>query len=90
MVASKGRALFLAILLVVGTALTAALGGWVLGHPLKPIEKTVYVQTPCAVCPVCPPSKTGAASTKGNQSPASTGSGNTVTYGTPPKGSPQQ
>lgn len=81
MVSTKGRALLLSILLVFSTGLTAALGGWLLGHPLKPItiEKTVTVEK---LIP-CPPAKTGAASTHGKQSPAISGTG-TVTYGSQP------
>jgi len=87
MVATKGRALLLATLLVIGTASTTALGGWLLGHPLKPItvEKTVTVEK---LVP-CPPAKTGAASTHGAQSPANSGSGNATTYGSPPPASPK-
>jgi len=82
LVSTKRRAIFLATMLVVGTASTAALGGWLLGHPLKPVtvEKTVTVEK---LVP-CPPAKTGAATTRGAQSPANSGSGNTTTYGSQP------
>jgi hypothetical protein len=80
-VSTKGRALFLAVLLVIGTALTAALGGWLLGHPLKPVEKAVYVDKPCPACPVCPANKTGSATARAGQGGTAIGhSGNGDTY----------
>jgi hypothetical protein len=82
MVSTKGRSLFLAILLVVGTALTATFGGYLLGHPVKPtiVEKTVTVEKPVP----CSPTTTGDASTHGAQSPANSGVQNTTTYGAQP------
>ena len=63
---------------------------WLYDHPLKSTEKIVYVPAACPACPICPPAKSGAATTKGTQSPAITGSGNPVTYGTPPLSEPKK
>jgi hypothetical protein len=73
--------LFVTILLFVGSFGLIAFGFWVIYHPLLPtvIEKTVFVEKQVQ----CPPVKSGAATTRGAQSPATTGSGNAVTYGQP-------
>ena len=87
---NKFNSLALSVM-VIGTAVTVAFATWMLiAKPLRPkiqtVEKTVYVDKYLP----CPPEKTGNARTGGAQSPATTGSGNVVTYGTPSKGSPQQ
>jgi hypothetical protein len=78
---SKGKALVLAILLVLGAVTSGSLGVWMYTHP-APIIKP---------CPVCAPpqspqpcqQKTGNARTKGNNSAAVTGNGNIVSAGEP-------
>jgi len=77
---SKGKALVLAILLVVGAVTSGSLGVWIYTHPAPTIK--------CPVCaqPLSPQpcqQKTGNARTKGNNSPAVTGNGNTVSAGEP-------
>ncbi len=83
--------LAISVTLFVGAAVTISFAAWMFfDKPLRPkiqtVEKTVYVDKYLP----CPPEKTGNARTGGAQSPATTGSGNVVTYGTPSKGSPQQ
>jgi hypothetical protein len=55
---------------------------WLHDNPLTPtiIEKTVTVEKTVP----CPPATTGAATTRGAQSPANSSSGNTTTYGPSP------
>src|ERR1017187_9597030 len=76
---ATGWRVFFAATLVVGAVLTVWIGERMWNHPPadKIVYKTVQVTQPC------PPEKTGTATTKGNQSPASTGNNNSVTYGTP-------
>jgi hypothetical protein len=66
----------LAIILTIGSAAAVGFGVWLIDHPLKPIEKTVYVEK-VVPCPVPPPAKSGNATTRGANSPAVSGSGNT-------------
>jgi hypothetical protein len=92
MISSK-RTWFLASLLFLGMVACIAFGCWILfADPFRPvtIEKTVTVDKVIEKTIPCPPEKTGSATTKGNRSPAITGSQNAVTYGTPAKGSPKQ
>jgi hypothetical protein len=77
----RHRASVIAAALVLGAVLAGVLGVWTWDHP--PISKTV-IETKVVETPVpCPPGKSGAASTKGTQSPAISGSGNSVDYGQP-------
>ena|ERR1035438_4858760 len=78
---SPNRALTLAIVAILGTILAAILGTALLMYHPKPevIEKPTIVEK---ILP-CPPAKSGAATTRGQQSPAITGSSNPVSYGTP-------
>jgi hypothetical protein len=81
MASTKGRALALAILLSASTAVGGFLCHWIwtFNPPPTLIEKATDKPIPCV------PSQSGAASTKGQQSPAMSGSGNSVNYGqTPP------
>lgn len=75
-ISTKGRVLAVAILATIGTVVTAVIGTALFMYHPKPevVEKTVIVEK---VVP-CPPATTGAASTHGAQSPAISGSGNTV------------
>jgi len=72
----------LAFLLVAGTASAVGLGVWIRDHPPQPRVVTVVKTVEKAV--PCPPTKSGPATTKGTQSPAISGSGNGVNYGTTP------
>lgn len=74
--------LLLSVILFAGTLACIVFGCWIFfTNPFKPtvVEKTVIVEK----TPACPPAKSGAATTRGQQSPAVTGSGNTVTVGQP-------
>lgn len=77
---SRWKAIVLAVLLIVAPLCTVALGFWIYYNPPKPVvvERQVAVEKPC------PPSKSGAATTKGTQAPAITGSNNAVNYGQAP------
>jgi hypothetical protein len=78
---NTGIHLAIAAVLIMGAVGAGILGGYLSGHPIKPyvVEKTVTVEK---LVP-CPPAKTGSASTKGQQSPATSGNQNSVTYGEP-------
>jgi hypothetical protein len=78
---SRGGRIIFAFLLICGIALAVWLGTWIRYHPPTPkiVIHTVTVPQPC------PPSKSGPATTKGTQSPAQSGSGNSVNYGTQPQ-----
>jgi hypothetical protein len=73
---SKGRAAFIAAMLVVGAVVSAVFGVWTYDHPPQPkiVEKIITVDKPMP----CPPAeqKTDHSSTKGNNSPVVTGNGN--------------
>jgi hypothetical protein len=85
-----GKKLF-TIILAAAALTMAGFAVWLYDHPLKPtiIEKTVTVEKTVP----CPPAETGGATTRGAQSPANSGSGNTTTYGPlptqPPPTSPK-
>ena len=64
------------------TRVTVAVGVALLMYHPQPNTVTVTVEK--TVTLPCPPAKSGSASTKGQQSPAISGSGNPVTYGQPP------
>jgi hypothetical protein len=86
----KRRTWILAGFLFLSTLTCIVFGSWILfADPFRPIikEKTVNVEK-LVPCPVPPPTKSGAATTRGAQSPAITGSGNPVTYGQPVGGQP--
>ena len=85
MLSSKGKAWTVTILLILSVFLAGWVSHWVWNFNPEPIvvEKTVTVEKPVP----CPPSKTGAATTKGRQSPAISGTG-TVTYGSSPAAQP--
>jgi hypothetical protein len=72
---NKSRAIWLSTLLIAGIVSTAIVGTALLTYHPKPVvvEKSVP----------CPPSKSGAATTRGLESPAISGSGNDVNYGLP-------
>jgi hypothetical protein len=74
----------LALLMLTGTFLAMAFGFWLLYHPIAPavIEKPTVIEK-LAPCPTPDPQKTGDATTSGADSPATTGNGNSTTYGTP-------
>lgn len=77
-VTNKKRRLGLVFwLAVIGLCSPVILGLYVHFNPLKPEVKTITIEKTLP----CPPSKSGAATTRGQQSPAITGSNNPVTYG---------
>lgn len=84
-----GKKLFTIILAAAALAM-AGFTVWLYDHAIKPVtvEKIVIVEK---LVP-CPPANTGAATTRGSQSPAISGSGNTTTFGAtqaqPPKAPP--
>jgi hypothetical protein len=83
---SSKRTWLLAGLLFLGMASCIGFGSWMLfADPFRPvtIEKIVTVEKTVP----CPPAKTGAATSKGANSPANSGSGNNITYGLPPASS---
>jgi hypothetical protein len=88
--APNGFRTFLAVLLLAGTFLTIGLGSWLWINPMKPVvvEKPVTIER-LIPCPTPPPTKSGNATTKGANSPASTGSGNSFNYGSPAPTQPQ-
>jgi hypothetical protein len=85
MASDNHRSGWLAGSLVIGAVGSAIIGTALLMYHPQPVtvEKTVTVEKPI----LCPPSQTGAATSKGTNSPATSGTGNTITYGTlpPPK-----
>lgn len=85
---SKTRALILSLGLVFSTIAAGFVTGWLWRFKPAPtiIEKPVTVEK---IIP-CPPAKTGPATTRGAQSPANSGSGNTTTYGVAPPPQTQQ
>jgi len=84
MLSSKGKAWTVSIMLVVSFGVSVWVTQWLWNF------KPSAVPAPCPTCPVCQPTKSGAATTKGTQSPAITGSGNPVNYGTPPPSEPKK
>jgi hypothetical protein len=77
--------LLIAAFLVIGAVGSGVLGGYLSGHPIKPLVQTITVEKPVPVpCPTPPPTKSGPATTRGTYSPAVTGSGNPITYGAQP------
>ena len=88
MESKKHPPVWVLILWFFGVAGTAAVGGYLLAYT-PPVEIKTVTQTIEKPIP-CPPAKTGSVTTRGNNSPANSGVGNTVTYGAPLKGSPQQ
>jgi hypothetical protein len=68
----------------IGAALAIVFTAWLLlSEPLKPqvIERTVTVEKQIP----CPPTKSGAATSRGINSPANSGSGNSTTYNQTPQ-----
>jgi hypothetical protein len=82
---TKKRSLVLALLLVGGTAATVA----VEVHAYD-TSRAIRVAERAVPCPATPPAQSGDATTKGMNSPANSGSGNSTVYGpaTPPDKSP--
>jgi hypothetical protein len=79
---SRGGATEIAVLMVVGMAAVIFLGFWVHYNPPQPKTVIQYVDKPPVVVP-CPPSKSGNATSRGANSPANSGSGNTTTIEVP-------
>ncbi len=80
--AKRRTPIWIVALWAIGIMSTAALGGFLLAYHPDPVVKIVEkrVEVPA----VCPPAKSGAATTRGAQAPAITGSNDPVTYGTTP------
>ena len=87
MTSSRVQSGWFAASLITGAVVTAILGTALLMYHPKPItvEKTVTVEKAIP----CPPAQTGDATSKGGNSPAMSGSNNSVNYGeTPPPKKP--
>jgi hypothetical protein len=80
---AAGKKIF-TVILGAGALAMAGFAVWLYDHPLKPIDRPVYVDRPtsCPACPVCPAIKTGPATAKsgnGGISVAHSGNGDTTT-----------
>jgi hypothetical protein len=87
-----GKKIF-TFVLAIGALVMVGFSVWLYDHPLKPIEKTVYVDKPasCPTCPVCPAIKTGPATAKAGPGGVAIGhSGNGDTLTLPSSTSPQK
>jgi hypothetical protein len=91
----KLPSVIVSLLLAIGAALTLLFAGWMIfAHPLRPttvnVPQIVEKVIPCPACPVCPPTRTGNGSTKGNGSPVVTGNGNSTGVNTNPPPLPKK
>jgi hypothetical protein len=83
---SFGKKIF-AVILTMSVLVMVGFPVWLYNHPLRPIEKNVYVDKPmtCPTCPVCPAIKTGSATARSGPGGISIGhSGNGDIYTIPP------
>ena len=76
---NRKKAVITLSLLIAGTFCAIGLGYWNRSHPPQPEVITKIVDRPVP----CPPSKTGPATTHDSESPAISGSQNSVNYGPP-------
>jgi hypothetical protein len=76
--ATRERTIATLLFAALAVLMSIGLGMWMLLHPLKPTIIVKEIAIPC------PPSRTGAAITHGSESPATSGNGDSVTYGGPP------
>jgi hypothetical protein len=85
----KPNSLLIAIFLLIGAFITIGFGTWMfVSKPLRPTEKIVDRPVVTKEYVPCPPTKSGNATTKGNGSPAISGSNNTTTVGPPDNSKP--
>jgi len=86
---STKREVLRPLLWIAAPVIAAAIGGFLLAHHPAPKANQTASQIIEKAAP-CSPSQSGAATTKGTQSPAITGSNNGVNYGQQPPQKKQQ
>ena len=79
---SKGSAVTWALIFAVACFAAAYSGFWFFNY--KPVPIVIEKPVTVGKAVPCSPAQTGAATSKGTKSPAMSGSGNSVNYGTPP------